>query len=117
MRTLSLLAGVVAAFASQIVTMAAAPSADTASRPVRVLVWDEQQPQQKQAYDNFLGNAIADHLKSRPGFAVRSVKLGDPEQGLSDDVLNHCDVLIWWGHVRNAEVTPETGRRIVERIK
>src|SRR4051794_14061530 len=44
-----------------------------ATRPVRVVVWDEQQPQQKPAYDNFLGNAIADYLKSRPGFTVRSV--------------------------------------------
>jgi trehalose utilization protein len=91
--------------------------AQPAQRPVRVVVWDEQQPQQRQAYDNFLGNAIAEHLRSRPGFTVRSVRLEDPEQGLSDDILNNCDVLIWWGHVRNAEVTPETGRRIVERIK
>jgi trehalose utilization protein len=87
------------------------------ARPVRVVVWDEQQPQQKPAYDNFLGNAIADHLKSRPGFAVKSVKLDDPEQGLSDATLDGCDVLVWWGHVRHKEVTPETGKRIVARVK
>ncbi|HWE94177.1 MAG TPA: ThuA domain-containing protein [Tepidisphaeraceae bacterium] len=88
-----------------------------AERPIRVVVWDEQQPQQKQAYDNFLGNAIADHLKTRPGLTVKSVRLADEQQGLGDDVLDHCDVLVWWGHVRNAEVTPETGKKIVERIK
>ena len=88
-----------------------------AAAPIRVVVWDEQQPQQKQVYENFLGNAIADYLKGREGFTVQSVRLDDPQQGLSDDVLDHCDVLVWWGHVRNAEVTPETGRRIVERIK
>jgi trehalose utilization protein len=88
-----------------------------AERPVRVVVWDEQQPQQKQAYDNFLGNAIADHLKTRPGLTVKSVRLADEQQGLSDEVLDHCDVLVWWGHVRNAEVTPETGKKIAERIK
>ena len=57
------------------------------------------------------------YLKTRPGFAVRSVKLDDPEQGLTDQVLDGCDVLVWWGHVRNREVSPETGKRIVERIK
>ena len=32
-------------------------------KPVRVLVWDEQQPQQKPAYgDKFLGETIAAHL-------------------------------------------------------
>src|SRR3954453_8728191 len=45
------------------------------TRPVRVVVWDEQQPQQKPAYDNFLGNAIATYLKSRPGFTVRSMNI------------------------------------------
>jgi trehalose utilization protein len=120
MRTRFALFGVLVALVSALppapAPAGAAPPAKEQRRPVRVVVWDEQQPQQKDAYDNFLGNAIAEYLKSRPGFTVRSVKLGDPGQGLSD-VLHDCDVLIWWGHVRHAEVTPETGRRIVERIK
>ena len=83
---------------------------------IRVVVWDERQPQQKQAYENFLGNQIAEHLRTQPGLSVQSVALDDPEQGLSEDVLRECDVLIWWGHVRQAEVTPETGKRLVARI-
>ncbi len=85
--------------------------------PIRVVVWDEQQPQQKSAYGNFLGNAIADHLAKQPGLKVKSVRLDDPEQGISDAILDECDVLIWWGHVRNGEVKPERARKIVERIK
>jgi trehalose utilization protein len=88
-----------------------------ADAPIRVLVWDEQQPQQKAAYRNYLGNEIADHLRERPGLAVRSVRQNDPEQGLGDGALEKCDVLIWWGHVRQREVKPEVGKRIVERIK
>ena len=30
--------------------------------PIRVVVWDERQPEQKQAYDKFLGNAIAETI-------------------------------------------------------
>ena len=91
---------------------------DAGPHKVRVVVWDEQQPEQKQAYENFLGNAIADYLKGRPGFAVRSVTFSDPQQGLSDDVLDQCDVLVWWSHFRtNPLVKPEHARDVLERIK
>jgi trehalose utilization protein len=88
-----------------------------AAPQIKVVVWDEQQPAQKQAYSNFLGNQIASHLGQQPELSVQSVKLDDPEQGLPSSVLDDCRVLIWWGHVRQAEVTPETGRKIVRRIK
>ncbi len=92
-------------------------SAARADEPIRVVVWDEQQPQQKTAYKNYLGNEIAEHLRCLPGLKVVSVRQGDPKQGLGEGVLEKCDVLIWWGHVRQREVKPEVGRRIVERIK
>jgi trehalose utilization protein len=84
---------------------------------IHVVVWDEQQPAQKAVYADFLGNHIADHLKTRPGLDVRSVKLDDPGQGLSKDILDWCDVLIYWDHARHQEVSPEKGREIVGRIK
>ena len=87
------------------------------TRPIRVVVWDEQQPAQKQAYENFLGNEIASFLKQRPGLDVKSVRLDDPEQGLSKQTLDACDVLVWWGHVRQAEIKRETGQQLVDRIK
>ena len=91
--------------------------ADEKAQPIRVVIWDEQQPAQKQAYENFLGNAIADFLKQRPGLTVKSFRLDDPEQGLSKTTLDECDVLIWWGHVRHREIKIETGQQLVERIK
>jgi trehalose utilization protein len=100
--------------------VAAVPSArgaEPADSPIEVVVWDERQPAQKQAYENFLGNQIAGHLKGQPGMSVRSVALDDPDHGLSRDVLDRCRVLIWWGHVRQAEIAPEVGRDIVRRIK
>ncbi len=91
----------------------AAPGASS----VRVVVWDEQQPAQKEAYANFLGNQIAAHLRDQPGISVRSVRLDDPGQGLAGDVLENCQVLVWWGHVRQAEIAPELGKAIIGRIK
>jgi trehalose utilization protein len=84
---------------------------------VKVVVWDEQQPAQKPAYANFLGNQIAQHLAGQPGISVRSVNINDPGQGLDAGVLDDARVLIWWGHARHAEISPETGRSIVKRIK
>jgi len=44
-------------------------------RAVRVLVWDEQQPEQRRAYgEKFLGETIAAHLAGQPGFTMKSVR-------------------------------------------
>ena len=86
-------------------------------KKIRVLVWDERSDAEKEAYDNFIGNYIADQLKLHAEFTVVSAGLNDPEQGLSESVLDQTDVLIWWGHVRQAEVKPEKGKSIVKRIK
>jgi hypothetical protein len=91
--------------------------AHAAEAPIRVVVWDEQQPSQKEAYDNFLGNCIADHLRAQPGFEVRSLSIKDAELGLSTEILDFAEVMFWWGHVRQADVKPEVGKAIVERVK
>lgn len=95
---------------------AAAPAAGPDARPVTVTVWDERQPEQKQAYDDFLGNQIAGYLKGRPGLAVRSVSIEDDEKGMSPAAVRGCDVLIWWGHKRQAEITPAMAAPLVARI-
>ncbi len=86
-------------------------------KPVSVVIWDERQPEQKQAYDDFLGNQIAVYLKDKPGLAVKSVSIEDDEKGLSPAVIRGCDVLVWWGHKRQAEVTPKMAKPLIDRIK
>ncbi len=96
---------------------ATARAAGPKAKPIGVVVWDEQQPEQKQAYDNFLGNQIADHLKGQPGLSVKSVSIEDDEKGLSPAFVRGCDVLVWWGHKRHAEITPKMARPLIDRIK
>lgn len=84
---------------------------------IRVVVWDEQQPAQKQAYDNFLGNAIADHLSKQPGLRVISANINQPEKGLPASLLDNTDVLVWWGHQRHGEISTDLSKNIVARIK
>jgi trehalose utilization protein len=90
---------------------------DAKERVIKVVIWDEQQPSQKKAYPVFLGQYIADYLKRQPGLQVDSVSIDHPQKGLSDEVINNCDVLIWWGHVRNAQVKPEEVTKIIKRVK
>lgn len=92
-------------------------TASAAEPVIRVLVWDEQQPAQKQAYENFLGNAIADHLAKQPRLRVIAANIDQPERGLPAELLDSTDVLVWWGHVRQGEISAEKAKEIVGRIK
>lgn len=113
--TLLALAPALLCLLAVLICLAAIPHAHAA--PVRVVVWDEQQPEQKQAYSNYLGNEIAAHLAKQPGFTVKSVNLSDPGQGLTDATLNACDVLVWWGHRRHKEVDDARVAAITQRLK
>lgn len=91
--------------------------ADEAQKSIHVLVWDEQQPAQKQAYgDNFLGGTIAAHLQKLPGISVESVSIHSPQQGLDQATLDKAQVIIWWGHVQHDKVTPENTEAVVKRV-
>jgi trehalose utilization protein len=98
------------------VFIALADRAAAADSLVRVLVWDERQPAQKKAYDNFLGNAITDYLSKKPGLVLKSVSLDDPEQGLDEPTLDATDVIVWWGHVRHDKVTGQHADAVVKRV-
>ncbi len=99
--------------------------ADAQRRPVRVTIWDEQQPAQKQIYANFLGNELAEYLVKVGSrgvgkaneFAITSVRLDDPDQGLPLELLDRTDVLVWWGHVRHGEVKDALVKEIAARVK
>ena len=61
-------------------------------------------------------NAIGDYLKGQPGFEVRTATLDEPEHGLTEEVLDNTDVLIWWGHAAHGEVQDEIVDRVHARV-
>jgi trehalose utilization protein len=88
-----------------------------AAGPVRVLVWDEQQPQQKQAYgDKFLGETIAAHLEQKDGLSVTNARLDSEQQGLADATLDATDVLVFWCHRRVREQDDARVEAVVKRV-
>ena len=54
-------------------------------------------------YPNGIHMAIKEMLGRNTEFNVRTATLEMPEHGLTDDVLNSTDVLIWWGHRAHAK--------------
>ena len=98
-------------------TLAMACVLNAKADAVHVIVWDERQPRQSEAYDNFLGNEIAKQLTATAeNLELRSVAMDDPEQGCTEADLDWADVLIWWGHARQADVTDETTNRVMDRL-
>ncbi len=88
-----------------------------AASEVRVLIWDEQQPEQKLAYgQKFLGETIGEYLAGLPGFVVKNASLADPEQGLGSETLAQTDVLVLWCHRRSREQDDARAEEVVRRV-
>ncbi len=87
----------------------------TATKPIRVLVWDEAPTHApKSLYPDSINGAIASGLNAMGNGKIiaTAANLDDPEQGCRDDVLHQTDVLFWWGHARHREVSDDTMMRV-----
>ncbi|MBO9608244.1 MAG: ThuA domain-containing protein [Paenibacillaceae bacterium] len=87
---------------------------------VRVTVWNENLHEKKhekvaEVYPNGIHNAIADGIRPY-GFDVRTATLEQPEHGLTEEVLDATDVLIWWGHMGHNQVEDEIVERVQKRV-
>ena len=47
---------------------------------------------------------------------VRTVTLDDPECGLTQEVLDDTDVLLWWGHMAHHEVPDAVAQRVRDAV-
>jgi trehalose utilization protein len=84
---------------------------------LNVTVWNENRHEQKNPvvrdiYPEGIHGAIASFLKEEQ-VEVKTATLDDVEHGLTEEVLNSTDVLLWWGHLAHNEVDDA----IVEKVK
>ncbi len=91
--------------------------------PIRVTVWNEYVNERsredvKRIYPNGIHEVLIQGLDRVLGARVelRSAWLEQPEHGLSGDVLEQTDVLIWWGHSRHEQVDDAVVERLVHRV-
>lgn len=84
---------------------------------IRVTVWDEDlqtsEEKVREAYPDGIRVAIGESLRKNSELDVRLVHANMPEFGLTDQVLEETDVLVWWAH-RTHTILPD---ELVEKIK
>lgn len=87
---------------------------------IRVLVWNEYfhertEESVKEIYPNGIHTAIAEFLKC-DDIEVKTATLDDEECGLTQEVLDNTDVLIWWGHMAHDKVPDEIAARVRDAV-
>jgi trehalose utilization protein len=75
-------------------------------------IHEKEDERVRRIYPAGIHEAIATHLRQQPDLVVRTATLEQPDHGLTVDVLDATDVLIWWGHAAHDEVEDT----VVERV-
>ncbi len=91
------------------------------SGKIRVTVWNEnrhEKTDEKVAslYPKGIHGAIAEFISKDAEFEVKTATLDEPEHGLTQEVLDSTDVLIWWGHMAHDEVQDDIVDRVQKRV-
>lgn len=89
-------------------------------KTIRVTIWNEfvperTNPEAARIYPDGIHKALAQGLEPY-GFQIRTATLDEPEHGLTEEVLNQTEVLIWWGHLAHEEVADKVVDRIYDRV-
>ncbi|UQN08736.1 ThuA domain-containing protein [Deinococcus sp. QL22] len=87
----------------------------------RLTIWNEfrhelENPKVRAVYPDGIHQAIAAGLRNQGLTELQLATLDEPEHGLSTEVLDNTDVLLWWGHKAHDEVSDEIVNRVVERV-
>ena len=88
---------------------------------IRVTVWNEYRHEKTdrvvaEIYPEGIHGQIASFLGAEADIATRTATLDEPEHGLTQEVLDNTDVLIWWGHMAHHEVQDEIVDRVQRRV-
>ncbi|MHC1787236.1 MAG: ThuA domain-containing protein [Christensenellales bacterium] len=87
---------------------------------IRVTVWNEnvheqEMPEVARIYPQGIHGCIRDFLQAA-GYEAGTATLQQPEHGLSEEVLDRTDVLIWWGHTAHELVDDAVVARVQGRV-
>jgi len=88
---------------------------------INVTIYNEFIHEQKnetvrKIYPDGIHTAIANLLGDEKDFVIRTATLAEPEHGLTDEVLEQTDVLLWWGHIAHDKVSDEVITKVLHRV-
>ncbi len=88
---------------------------------INVTVWNEGVHEKTSnevagVYPAGIHGCIKNFLSSQEDFSIRTATLSQRKCGLSDEVLDNTDVLIWWGHMAHDKVPDKLVEKIHKRV-
>ena len=88
---------------------------------IRVTVWNEGVHEKTSnevagVYPAGIHGCIKNFLSTQDDMEVRTATLAQRRCGLSDEVLENTDVLIWWGHMAHDKVPDKLVEKIHKRV-
>ncbi len=90
-------------------------------KQIRVTVWNEyihekEMPEVAAIYPDGIHGAIAAFINKEEDLRAGTATLEMLEHGLSQEVLDNTDVLVWWGHCAHDRVADEVVERVHRRV-
>lgn len=90
-------------------------------KDIRITVWNEflhetMFKEIRDIYPDGIHGCIAGFLKEAGYENIKTATLSEPENGLTDEVLNNTDVLIWWGHMAHDKVLDSVVEKVYSRV-
>ena len=88
---------------------------------MNVTIWNEyihekEYPEVQKIYPKGIHGCIQGFLQEEKDVQVTIATLDMPECGLSEEVLTHTDVLIWWGHCAHDKVPDAIAERVKKHV-
>ena len=89
---------------------------------IRVTIWNENYDERNgvkevlAVHPDGIHNTLKEIIEEMDGVEVRTATLDQPDCGLSDEVLEQTDVLVWWSHKQHDQVPDELVQKIQEHV-
>lgn len=88
---------------------------------INVTIWNEflhekTEEKCKEIYPEGIHGAIRDFLKTDEELNVRTITLDDPDCGITDELLDNTDVMLWWGHIGHNKVPDEIAAKVRDAV-
>ena len=90
-------------------------------KKTNVVIWNENYHERtmenvRAIYPEGIHGAIKEKLTELGNYEITTATLDMENCGLTDEVLDNCDVLIWWGHCRHNDVPDEIAAKVKKRV-
>ena len=89
---------------------------------IRVTIWNENYDERNgvkevlAVHPDGIHNTLKEIIEEMDGVEVRTATLDQPDCGLSDEMLEQTDVLVWWSHKQHDQVPDELVQKIQEHV-